>query len=343
MVQFVFTPWRNRAELLLARQHLFPTFTPTTPPPPASDPWWTSPAQLTDLSHALARVFLWTHRGGCPHVVESTALLLQALVLDEQARSGGGGAHIGQVAVISNYVTAFTRFVTGLLDSHQDKARKQSMYGVARTLGLPAAFVELRHQGTHEPLPGLAQLRPAAREALGWIWEYYWRNLPAAAVEGEGAVAVAVDMEAVGRRICRSALLEFLQRPGETVGGVRDGLMRRLRRWELGLVVEVLVEIGGATRDRGMLERSVRLARTILGEEGEGGEGLGEEDEATLKQELILAQSKAERLGEGGWGLSGTGKRKMGNEEAGEGNRDRKRGGWFKQKGPWVPRPIGTL
>ena len=53
-------------------------------------------------------------------------------------------------------------FVTGLLDSHQDKARKISMYGVAKSVGLPATFVELRHQATHEQLPSLTRLRAAA-------------------------------------------------------------------------------------------------------------------------------------------------------------------------------------
>jgi hypothetical protein len=70
-----------------------------------------------------------------------------------------------------------SRFVTGLLDSHQDKQRKQSMYAVADTIGLPATFVELRHQCTHEQLPSLAKLRTAARKALLWIWDYHWKQL----------------------------------------------------------------------------------------------------------------------------------------------------------------------
>src|SRR5687767_2672126 len=68
-------------------------------------------------------------------------------------------------------------FVTGLLDGHQDKQRKQSMYAVAKTVGLPATFVELRHQSTHEQLPSLAKLRDAARKGRDYIWDYYWKNL----------------------------------------------------------------------------------------------------------------------------------------------------------------------
>ena len=51
------------------------------------------------------------------------------------------------------------------------------MYTIAKTVGLPATFVELRHQSTHEQLPSLAKLRTAARKALEWLWEYYWEQL----------------------------------------------------------------------------------------------------------------------------------------------------------------------
>lgn len=52
------------------------------------------------------------------------------------------------------------------------------MYGVAKSVGLPATFVELRHQATHEQLPSLTRLRTAAKKGLEWIWEYYWKHLP---------------------------------------------------------------------------------------------------------------------------------------------------------------------
>lgn len=67
--------------------------------------------------------------------------------------------------------------MTGLLDSQQDKQRKQSMYSLAKGIGLPATFVELRHESTHEALPSMAKLRRGAGKALRWIWEYYWRHL----------------------------------------------------------------------------------------------------------------------------------------------------------------------
>src|SRR5690606_36028582 len=76
-----------------------------------------------------------------------------------------------------------------LLDMQQDKQRKMSMFSVAKTIGLPATFVELRHQATHEQLPSLARLRSAAKKALAWIWDYYWQHLAErdlSSQEGEG-------------------------------------------------------------------------------------------------------------------------------------------------------------
>jgi len=51
------------------------------------------------------------------------------------------------------------------------------MFRAAKHIGLPASFVELRHQATHEELPALLVLRQAATRSLGWLWEYYWRSI----------------------------------------------------------------------------------------------------------------------------------------------------------------------
>lgn len=279
-------------------------------------------------------------------------------------------------------------FVTGLLDGHQDRARKLSMYGVAKTIGLPASFVELRHQGTHEPMPSLTQLRPAARRALVWIWEYYWRNLPeeenveAGEVTGTTSILImgqgqeidttteagngnkakgkgrGTKKEALEERMCRAALVGNLQRQEGEVGqdAARDGLMRQLQQWDDVLVMRLLADIGGAARDSGMLLRSVKLSRAILGWEAMSGSGSGsgsaglrsveEMNEEDMRNELFRARDGVER-GETRsiWGKM-TGKRKKGTDEDNgddEGDGSSKRRGWFKRKGPWVPKPIGVL
>ncbi|KAH6636927.1 Las1-like-domain-containing protein [Chaetomium tenue] len=262
MVQYIFTPWRNRHELLAVRAQFYPEHHhhehargPQTPQTPSqskpqtrlrSRPWSQtqsqppsqsqsqSQSQTQAQSHpsgtaataaakqqAVAHVSMWMHRGGCPHMVESTALLMAAMLSDEGYGfgnrnesgkgkeggfgDGGGGGGRGAAAasrayaVRAAYSAAFSRFVTGLLDSHQDKQRKMSMYDVAKSVGLPATFVELRHQATHEQLPSLPRLRAAAASALQWIWEYYWRGLEEEDGEG-GEVEVEEEEEVEGER-----------------------------------------------------------------------------------------------------------------------------------------------
>ncbi|EDO65258.1 Las1-domain-containing protein [Neurospora crassa] len=268
MVQYIFTPWRDRRELLAVRRQFYPHQYGSQA---ASQPQQLSQrgggggagagagagakrgraAQNTQRTTrkrartdgaaissetekednndrqdrhggderrlAVARVSMWMQRGNCPHMVESTALLMAAILSDEEqtgiAGSSGtassygtlgtgmvkreldvvdgfSGSGIGVMsssyAVRAAYSAAFSRFVTGLLDSHQDKQRKMSMYGVAKSVGLPATFVELRHQATHEQLPSLTRLRTAAKKGLEWIWDYYWKHLPEVEDETKG-------------------------------------------------------------------------------------------------------------------------------------------------------------
>lgn len=61
------------------------------------------------------------------------------------------------------------------------------MYQVAKEIDLPASFVELRHQATHEDLPSLVVLRRATVRALEWLWDYYW-HLQGEATEDLGVL-----------------------------------------------------------------------------------------------------------------------------------------------------------
>ncbi|ROW02756.1 hypothetical protein VSDG_01955 [Cytospora chrysosperma] len=404
MVQFVFTPWRDRAELLRVRSQFYPPSATSTPASASTTAY--TPSEIRAIQKAIARVFMWVHRGHCPHVVESTAMLMSAVVLDRKlyhhhhhgddhdssnSNDDDGGDEeeeddaASDYGVRAAYLTAFTRFVTGLLDGHQDKARKLSMYGVARTVGLPAGFVELRHQGTHEAMPGLAQLRPAAARALRWIWEYYWRNLPGGAegdhgardgdgdgradeavagagvgsggalgggggggggflaaaaasagvgtTSGDGVPAVAAT-SGIRERMCRRALTGYLQRQAGEAGeeAAREALMRQLSQWDDLLVVRVLADIGQSARDAGVLARSVRLSREILGRATGRGVQDGTDtsgDVQELRDELSRARMELESTQE-------SGKRKRAID-------DDNGPGWKRWEGPWTPRPIGIL
>ncbi|KAL2212200.1 Las1-domain-containing protein [Sarocladium strictum] len=177
MVQYVITPWRDRAELLRVKDQFSHDYRASTTLQSSSVVRTDEQKKRkrNDRHAAVARVAMWMQRGNCPHLVESTALLTAAVLSDEEANEENAAS--SSYALRAAYAAAFSRFVTGLLDGHQDKQRKQSMYAVAKTVGLPATFVELRHQATHEQLPSLAKLRDAAHKALDYIWDYYWKNL----------------------------------------------------------------------------------------------------------------------------------------------------------------------
>ncbi|CAK7223949.1 rRNA-processing protein las1 [Sporothrix curviconia] len=232
MVQYIFTPWRDRRELLGVRRQFYPNGDGETR---AASP--EHEAAVRAAQHAaVARVAVWMQRGYCPHMVESTALLMAAILSDggdessapssspspspatTTATSRGSSA---AYAARATYAAAFSRFVTGLLDGQQDRARKLSMHGLAQTVGLPPGFVELRHQATHEALPALRRLRAASRQALAWIWGYYWAHMEGLDVPETGAAKESADAEATMEDVhreeegsdndaLRHALLEYI-------------------------------------------------------------------------------------------------------------------------------------
>lgn len=104
-------------------------------------------------------------------------------------------------------------FVTGLVDTEQDGLFKSSMYETAKQIGLPASFIDIRHDAIHGDLPSLIVLREAAAKALDWLWNDYWKYLTAGIGTGDnGGMAALNDQgdtlkEKIGRilRAYRSA------------------------------------------------------------------------------------------------------------------------------------------
>ncbi|KKZ60933.1 hypothetical protein EMCG_04406 [[Emmonsia] crescens] len=156
MPRLQFTPWKEASELLSVRSQFYPSTTPA--------------GEATDMrAKACSMVWVWKLRGNLPHAVEATALLTDAILHDD-ARNNS------IFSIRATYSAAFCRFVTGLVDSKL-YGRKQTMFQKAMELGLPASFVELRHEATHRELPALIVLRNAARRSLEWLWEFYWAGL----------------------------------------------------------------------------------------------------------------------------------------------------------------------
>ncbi|KAF4431442.1 hydroxyacylglutathione hydrolase [Fusarium acutatum] len=237
MVQYAFTPWRDRYELLLVREQMYTGIDTNARDGKGHSSHSEGSVnmqtkQILDDQEtqkrqhkAVARVSMWMQRGNCPHMVESTALLMAAMLSDKEAAAGENAAS-SAYAIRAAYSAAFSRFVTGLLDGHQDKQRKQSMYSIAKTIGLPATFVELRHQSTHEQLPSLAKLRTAAKKALLWIWDYYWKQL------GED-----------NSDACRKAVLRYLNEGDESK---LAALFQEFERWPPERILKTVQEVKGS-------------------------------------------------------------------------------------------------
>lgn len=114
MVQYVITPWRDRAELLRVKAQFAPT------PKVDRDGLGTDSVHATvklndeeqtrkrKAQHkAVARVSMWMQRGNCPHMVESTALLMAAVLCDEEASEENTAA--SAYALRASYASAFSR------------------------------------------------------------------------------------------------------------------------------------------------------------------------------------------------------------------------------------------
>lgn len=123
------------------------------------------------------------------------------------------------------------------------------MYSIAKVIGLPATFVELRHQATHEQLPSLAKLRTAANKALQWIWDYYWVHLTdqddGQESEGDGA---------------KKALMAYLREEDESKKAKR---FKALARWNKDRLLEVVKELQKALPGNQAYLRCAKLMQDI--------------------------------------------------------------------------------
>ncbi|KAH8179618.1 las1-like domain-containing protein [Sarocladium implicatum] len=259
---------------------------------------------------------MWMQRGNCPHLVESTALLTAAVLSDEEA--GEENAASSSYALRAAYSAAFSRFVTGLLDGHQDKQRKQSMYAVAKTVGLPATFVELRHQSTHEQLPSLAKLRDAARKALDYIWDYYWKNL-----EDERPQPSSSDAPAsrVGDDACEAIVLRYLK---EYNPQKQRALMEEMSsHWSVDRLEAAVKEVQGKLPGNMAWLKGMQLIRELKASAKEKGM---EVDDTQVMQSDVDDDARPDNTGS-----------QSGEAQASEQTPFR------RYEGEWTPMPIGAI
>lgn len=96
------------------------------------------------------------------------------------------------------------------------------MYTIAQQIGLPALFVDLRHESTHGDMPSLGNLRSAAQRGLRWLWDDYWSK-----VGGVGEVRSKANLGDLMRNGANASDME--DQVKETVEGHERG---GWRKWE---------------------------------------------------------------------------------------------------------------
>lgn len=211
------------------------------------------------------------------------------------------------------------RFVTGLLDGHQDKQRKQSMYAVAKKIGLPATFVELRHQSTHEQLPSRAKLRAMANKALAWIWNYYWKNL--------------ADEHRPRAHPCREAVLRYLQGDDDDAG--RSKTLEELGQWDSGLVLATIAELQQTLPGNQVFLKCLKLSKEITLARKRGGEtSLAARESAPSQSQATAGLDESQPEPEPQAETDPHSVLDRGSEPD---------LGWSLCHGPWKPKPIGVV
>lgn len=120
------------------------------------------------------------------------------------------------------------------------------MLVIAKQIGMPEAWVALRHEGVHGEIAGLARLVDAVEGALGWLWGVYWSKLDERRVRGdlrkvEGREMSVEEMGKVLREFRRQRVLALREglRGDELEGLVQEMGLELEGRW--ATLAEVLV------------------------------------------------------------------------------------------------------
>ncbi|KAG8939226.1 rRNA-processing protein las1, partial [Tulasnella sp. 408] len=131
---------------------------------------------LESKRKAANRLAAWKFNTAIPHALEITLSLLTVILEDEEIAANSDPSPSSSkttftafgsrssLALRQAYALAIVRLVNSLVDPLQQGVFARPIAAIAAQIGLPAWFVELRHQATHEDLPSLLVLQEAARE-----------------------------------------------------------------------------------------------------------------------------------------------------------------------------------
>jgi len=151
-----YVPWRNWEEWECVKDNLF-----------SSDP--------TLKWKAIRQISSWKGRGKVPISVEATANLVELFLKDvDQYYSWNKPSNYTNTEKRLAFSMILIRFVNLVLEPSQKSFFAQSIESLAKSVGLPQKFVDLRHAATHGQLPSLSILRSSCNELLNWNYENYW-------------------------------------------------------------------------------------------------------------------------------------------------------------------------
>ncbi|GMG33889.1 unnamed protein product [Ambrosiozyma monospora] len=129
---------------------------------------------IDNRQRAIQKVAAYKARGNIPHSIDATCLLTASILLDEKLTTGQ--VSFDETPINLSYTMSIIKFVNGLLDPLQKSQFAMSLHKCAEILKLPSYFVEVRHMGTHEFMLSLEMLRLAAKNALVWLEDNYWKE-----------------------------------------------------------------------------------------------------------------------------------------------------------------------
>lgn len=203
------------------------------------------------------------------------------------------------------------------------------MYSIAKTIGLPATFVELRHQATHEQLPSLSKLRSAANKALAWIWDFYWKDLG------------PVNKESPRENGCsdpqRNMLLLYLREQDETL---KLGFQKQLKCWDEASLLRTLADITESSGDPQVILRGLQLSRKILSGGSDLPSTTGTSGAPRKTKDLEAIRVELQTLNEE---LEDAKMQCAAQPTKAPNKTDSQSIGWSRYQGTWTPKPIGLV
>lgn len=209
------------------------------------------------------------------------------------------------------------------------------MYVIAKTIGLPATFVELRHQATHEELPSLIRLRTATQKALQWIWSYYWVNLTETSSTPSTTTSQLLDQTSQNIA-CQNWLRNLFATMNKNFHAPAQTILKEARNankhWSDNNLLTALLEIQDSTNDVSILLCAVKLQAMILGVNSS--RNIPAPNKTTLNEVYAELESMKHDLCSPGI--------PMGKDEKDSTSQEPTKG-WVLWDGPWIPKPIGII